>query len=174
MKQRNAQAVPSSAPEPKPTALGPKENGPSGKRMKLVIIDCDPEMVRLGRNLLGETCDIPSIARVSSLEEAKKIVDEQKPDVVIMGKRIDDRQDAWRDLLAHIRSKGQVPGAKVVLWSNGLTGGENMERARYRFDAVVHSTDIEELVGLVEFYRGAGRVWGEIRSLTESAQEPNH
>jgi hypothetical protein len=131
------------------TAFEPAHESPARRMKKLVVIHYDPEMIALGMRMFGKTCDIPKgILRVRSLEDAKKIVDEHRPDIVLVGKRIGNSPDGCYELLEY--AKLQNPDAKVVLWSGILRGDERREGAKCHYDAIVPRRDlngIREAVG---------------------------
>jgi hypothetical protein len=153
MKQTFAQSG-LSATELRPGSREPIISGPMGKRAKLVVIHGSADVACMGTRLFGEMCDVPKGLRaVTSLQEAKGMVDEHAPDIVLCGKRIDVDPDAHYRLLEH--AKGKNPDTVVILWSGGLLGTENNAGAKYKYDAMVDTTDAFTINSVVAAFSNA-------------------
>jgi hypothetical protein len=139
------------APDTGATGRGPDSEGPMGKMRKLLVIHTDPEKIGLAEFALRDSCIIPkNIQPVVSMAEAIMLVDENMPDIVLLGGRVRKGSDAYDNdgMLAYIRSR--CPDAKVALWSNDLSGDECKQGAAKCYDAAMRTMDLKAVQEFVE------------------------
>ena len=113
--------------------------------VRVLLVDDAPEARRLVRTALRFRGGFEIVGEASTGTAAITLVDEVKPDVVVLDLGLPDI--AGRDVLTRVRE--QQPGVKVVIFS----GAEPVDRAWYDEHAqgyVLKDADIDYLVELLE------------------------
>jgi len=118
------------------------------KSRKLLIIDDQPNVVKVLSLTLGGMFDIPKgLGHVDSLAQAMALIDAHNPDVLISDKRFDMKDgNAHLKLLDYAKSKN--PKAIVILFSAHI-GVEDCGSEGSSFDQVVDKGQPERLIALM-------------------------
>jgi two-component SAPR family response regulator len=118
------------------------------KKARVVVIDDEQQLIQLVCRVFkrSEKLDVPDeIPSMHSLSDAKSLIEQHDPDIVISDKQFDfNNRNAHLELLEFIRSN--YPNAKVALHSSAIQ--EEDEQAG--FDLCIKKTVAQELVGIIE------------------------
>jgi len=114
-------------------------------RKKLLIIEDNEESLNTISLLMGDICDVPDkIPTTNSLEQAKALIEQYSPDIVISDKQFDiSNGNAYHELLDFI--KWRDPNTKVILWSCNV-GTEDNSSAKHSYDSVFFKTEYAGLI----------------------------
>jgi len=152
---------PESAP-PVITELATAETSPSEaagaraqqqKKKKLLIIEDELDLVDALAPMMEALCDVPDNNPNSlSLEDAKRLVEEHDPDIIISDMKFDiNNPDAYHELLDF--AKGRNPDVKVILWSCTVQPDEHGS-GTHAYDGMFGKADYAGLILAVKKFSG--------------------